>query len=348
MPAREAAIIDRLVSAHALPTDDYAYLLEHSTADGRARLAREAVAACTAVYGARVFTRGLIEFSNYCKNDCLYCGIRRSNASCTRYRLTPEAIFACTDEGYKLGFRTFVLQSGEDGWFEDARLCAIVDHIKTAHPDCAITLSAGERSRESYAALRQAGADRYLLRHEAIDQALYRSLHPSSMSWENRLRCLDDLRDLGYAVGVGFMVGAPGQTAQHLAEDLAFIERFQPEMCGIGPFVPHHATPFANEAPGSVELTCLLLSIIRLIRPTVMLPATTALETVDGQGREKGVLSGANVVMPNLSPLGVRHAYELYDNKACTGDEAAEGWKSLEARMRAIGFELAVDRGDPR
>ena len=348
MQARESEIIERLVSEHALPLDDYAYLLESSTADGRARLAHEAVAACVAAYGARVFARGLIEFSNYCKNDCLYCGIRRSNASCERYRLSQDDILACTDEGYRLGFRTFVLQSGEDGFFDDARLCAIVKRIKTAHPDCAITLSVGERSRESYAALRRAGADRYLLRHEAIDAGLYRSLHPASMSQENRLRCLEDLRDLGYAVGAGFMVGAPGQTALHLAADLKFIERFQPEMCGIGPFVAHHATPFAREASGSVELTCLLLSIIRLIRPTIMLPATTALETVDERGREKGVLAGANVVMPNLSPMGVRRAYELYDNKACTGDEAAEGWRSLEARMQAIGFELAVDRGDPR
>ena len=250
--------------------------------------------------------------------------------------------------GYELGFRTFVLQGGEDMWFSDERLCAIVASIRERHPDCAITLSMGERSRESYARLRQAGADRYLLRHETADPEHYALLHPAAMSFDNRMRCLHDLRELGYAVGVGMMVGSPYQTPRHLAEDLAFIDRFKPEMCGIGPFIPHHATPFADRPAGTLEQTCYLLSIIRLIHPSVLLPATTALGTIDPMGREKGVLAGANVVMPNLSPADVRQKYLLYDGKICMGDEAAECRRCLDLRMERIGYHVVVDRGDPR
>ena len=338
----------KLCELRCLSVDEYARLISERTEGDAKGLAKFAFEECERVYGDAVFSRGLIEFTNYCANDCLYCGIRRGNAECNRYRLTDDQIAACADQGYDLGFRTFVLQGGEDPHSTDEWLCHIVRSLKEAHPDCAVTLSVGERSRESYARLREAGADRYLLRHETASPVHYRKLHPRSMSYENRMRCLDDLRDLGYAVGVGFMVGSPFQTPSDLAADLKFIEQFKPEMCGIGPFVPHHATPFASFAGGTVELTCFLLSIIRIIQPNILLPATTALGTIDDEGREKGILAGANVVMPNLSPAEVRADYELYDNKICTGDEAAECAGCLGARMLAVGRRLVVDRGDPK
>ena len=298
------------------------------------------------IYGKRVFTRGLIEFSNYCRNDCLYCGLRRGNAACQRYRLTPEEILDCTDEGYDLGFRTFVLQSGEDGFFTDAVLCPLVAAIKERHPDCAVTLSLGERSRESYQRLFDTGADRYLLRHETADPDHYARLHPPEMSWERRMRCLRDLREIGYQVGCGFMVGSPFQTEAHLARDLKFVEEFRPDMCGIGPFIPHKDTPFRDRPAGTLEMTCYLLSILRLIQPNLLLPATTALGTIHPTGREKGILSGANVVMPNLSPVAVRPKYSLYDNKICTGDESAQCRFCLETRMASIGYRVVTHRGD--
>ena len=348
MESRTSELIDELAHNHTLDLEGYEHLVTHQDDEAAQRLADLATGVRKDVYGTDVFVRGLIEISSICKNDCLYCGLRASNASCERYRLTPEQILLCADMGYELGFRTFVLQGGEDMWFSDERLCAIVASIRERHPDCAITLSMGERSRESYARLRQAGADRYLLRHETADPEHYALLHPAAMSFDNRMRCLHDLRELGYAVGVGMMVGSPYQTPRHLAEDLAFIDRFKPEMCGIGPFIPHHATPFASEPAGTLEQTCYLLSIIRLIHPSVLLPATTALGTIDPMGREKGVLAGANVVMPNLSPADVRQKYLLYDGKICMGDEAAECRRCLDLRMERIGYQVVVDRGDPR
>ena len=342
------ALVDKLCAQHSLEEAEYARLIEQRTDETAALLARRADAVRREIYGNAVFVRGLIEISNICKNDCLYCGIRRSNANCQRYRLTPEEILDCADEGCALGFRTFVLQGGEDAWFTDERLCALIGELKARHPDCAVTLSLGERSRESYAALRAAGADRYLLRHETADRAHYEKLHPAEMSYDNRMRCLRDLRELGYQVGCGFMVGSPHQTAAELAKDLKFIETFKPDMCGIGPFVPHHDTPFRGESAGTVELTCFLLSIIRLIHPPVLLPATTALGTIDPRGREKGILAGANVVMPNLSPVNVRKKYELYDNKICTGEESAQCKDCLNNRMRGVGYEIVTDRGDIR
>lgn len=342
------ALVDKLCAQHSLEEAEYARLIERRTDETASRLARRADAVRRDIYGNAVFVRGLIEISNICKNDCLYCGIRRSNANCSRYRLTPEEILDCADEGYALGFRTFVLQGGEDAWFTDERLCALLTALKARHPDCAVTLSLGERSRASYAALRAAGADRYLLRHETADRAHYETLHPAEMSYDNRMRCLRDLRELGYQVGCGFMVGSPYQTAAELAKDLKFIETFRPDMCGIGPFVPHHDTPFCGESAGTVELTCFLLSVIRLIYPPVLLPATTALGTIDPRGREKGILAGANVVMPNLSPVSVRKKYELYDNKICTGEESAQCKNCLNDRMRSIGYEIVTDRGDIR
>lgn len=297
-------------------------------------------------FGNQIYVRGLIEFTNYCKNDCYYCGIRRSNPNAERYRLTMEQILECTDTGYELGFRTFVLQGGEDGYYTDERLEEIIKAIKEKHPDCALTLSLGERSRKSYELFYQAGADRYLLRHETADANHYQRLHPEEMSYQHRMNCLKELKDIGYQVGCGFMVGSPGQTEETLAEDMLFIQEFQPHMVGIGPFVPHHETPFGREPGGTVEDTLYLLSLIRILEPTVLLPATTALGTIDPRGREKGILAGANVVMPNLSPTNVRKKYELYDNKICTGDEAAECRSCLSNRMKTIGCELVTHRGD--
>lgn len=342
-----------LVAAGRCPSEDgLVRLIEEGLLPGNAslreELAAKAVEVRKAIYGDAVFTRGLIEISSYCRNDCLYCGIRAGNPSAERYRLTDEQILACAREGYGLGFRTIVMQGGEDAHFTDERLAALIRAIKSEHPDTAITLSLGERGRESFRRLREAGADRYLLRHETADAEHYAKLHPAAMSFENRLQSLRDLRSLGYQVGCGFMVGSPYQTPRTLAKDLAFIASFRPEMCGIGPFVPHHATPFRDFPAGKVEMTCFLLSVIRLLHPHVLLPATTSLGTIDPTGREKGILSGANVVMPNLSPVAVRRKYELYDNKICTGEESAQCRLCLGRRMQSIGYRLVVDRGDFR
>lgn len=340
------ALLDKLEREHSLTLGEYQALIEARTPALAAELARRAVAVRERVYGRDVYIRGLIEISNYCKNDCLYCGIRRSNANCARYRLTPEEILACCEEGYALGFRTFVLQGGEDAWYTDERLCDLIAHIKDRYPDCAVTLSLGERSRESYQKLFDAGADRYLLRHETADKSHYEKLHPKQMSFDSRMDCLWELKDIGYQVGCGFMVGSPYQTARDIAKDLKFIEEFQPDMCGIGPFIPHKDTPFAGETAGSVSLTIYLLSIVRLIKPNVLLPATTALGTIHPDGREKGILAGANVVMPNLSPFSVRKKYMLYDNKLTDGDESAQSLNSLKERISAIGYDIVTDRGD--
>ena len=297
-------------------------------------------------YGHDIYVRGLIEFTNYCKNDCLYCGIRKSNTNACRYRLTKAQILNCCEQGYALGFRTFVLQGGEDCYFTDERMVDIVSSIKKFYPDCAITLSIGEKSKASYQAFFDAGADRFLLRHETYNHEHYASLHPAILTAKNREECLWHLKEIGYQVGTGFMVGSPGQTAEHLAEDMIFIKELNPQMVGIGPFIPHHDTPFAKEAAGTLELTLFMLGLLRLMIPKVLLPATTALGTIAPNGRELGILSGANVVMPNLSPTDVRKDYSLYDNKICTGEEAAECRKDLEKRMEAIGYQVVTARGD--
>ena len=298
------------------------------------------------IYGKRVFKRGLIEFTNYCKNDCYYCGIRRSNACAERYRIEKDTILACCEKGYTLGYRTFVLQGGEDGYFTDERVCEIVSEIRQNYPDCAITLSIGEKSKESYQKYFDAGADRYLLRHETANEEHYAKLHPEELSLRNRKQCLYDLKDIGYQVGCGFMVGSPYQTIETLFEDLQFIKELEPHMVGIGPFIPQKDTPFASENAGTLERTLRLLAIIRLMHPNVLLPATTALGTIHENGRELGILAGANVVMPNLSPTDVREKYKLYDNKACMGDEAVEGDANLTFRIKQIGYDLVCDRGD--
>ena len=339
-------LIRKLSETHSLNVEEYEQLIANRN-DENARLLRKlAVRVRRDFYGNDIYIRGLIEISNICRNDCYYCGIRRSNTNCERYRLSHDEILACADEGYALGFRTFVLQGGEDSYFTDEILGGIVRGIKSSHPDCAVTLSMGERSYDSYAYLKACGADRYLLRHETADPVHYSRLHPPAMSYENRMKCLRDLRELGYQVGCGFMVGSPYQTVKNLARDLKFIEDFKPDMCGIGPFIPHKDTPFHDMPAGTVELTCYLLSVIRLIHPPVLLPATTALGTIDPQGREKGIMSGANVVMPNLSPVSVRKKYELYDGKICTGEESAQCRECLSNRMRKIGYEVVTSRGD--
>lgn len=297
-------------------------------------------------YGNRVFVRGLIEISNICKNDCYYCGIRKSNRNISRYRLTEEEIYSCCETGYNLGFRTFVLQGGEDLYFSDIVLCRIVNNIKNKYPDCAVTLSMGERSYESYKNLKSAGADRYLLRHETADNTHYSKLHPAGMSLENRKKCLYNLKSLGYQTGTGFMVGSPYQTVENIISDLHFMQEIQPEMIGIGVFIPHHDTPFRDYPHGSAELNIKLISIIRLMFPKALIPATTALGTVSPDGRERGIQAGCNVVMPNLSPLMFRKSYELYDNKICTGEESAQCIECLRKRVESVGYELDMSRGD--
>lgn len=340
-------VAEKLIRTHELSREEYTELLMHwEDAELAARLREEAVKIRVRYYEDKVYTRGLIEFTNYCKNNCYYCGIRRGNSHAERYRLSREEILDCCENGYALGFRTFVLQGGEDPYYTDERMAEIIRSIRRAYPDCAITLSIGEKSYESYKLFKEAGANRYLLRHETASDELYRQLHPAEMLLSHRKQCLYDLKSLGYQVGAGFMVGSPGQKIEHLAEDLVFLKELQPQMVGIGPFIPHHETKFANEAAGSVELTLFLLSVIRILLPKVLLPATTALGTMDPRGREKGLEAGANVVMPNLSPVKNRKQYDLYDNKICTGEEAAECRGCLEQRVASVGYHLAAERGD--
>lgn len=340
-------IAEKFIKQGQLDQEEYPELLklykDQKTID---ILKQEAVRIQKKYFGNKIYTRGLVEFTNYCRNDCYYCGIRRSNTNAVRYRLTKEEILQCCENGHELGFRTFVLQGGEDPWFNDECMVDIIQTIKKNYPDCAITLSIGEKSKESYRKFREAGADRYLLRHETANEDHYRYLHPENLSLSNRKQCLYDLKELGYQIGAGFMVGAPGQTLEHLAEDLVFLKELNPHMVGIGPFIPHHDTKFAEEEAGNVELTLFLLSVIRIMLPKVLLPATTALGTLDPRGREKGFQTGANVVMPNLSPVKNRKQYELYDNKICTGEEAAECRGCLSRRARSVGYEIVTDRGD--
>lgn len=341
-------IADKFIKQNNLTKDEFVELILLAEGDNavQQKLTEEAVRLRKKYYGTDVYTRGLIEFTNYCRNNCYYCGIRKGNRNVNRYRLTKEEILDCCERGYGLGFRTFVLQGGEDPYFTDERLADIVRAIRSEYPDCAITLSVGERSYESYRLLRKAGADRYLLRHETADKELYESLHPKEMEFARRRQCLYDLKKLGYQVGAGFMVDSPGQKLRDLAEDLVFLKELDPHMVGIGPFIPHHDSRYAEEPAGSVERTVLLLTIIRILLPTTLLPATTALGTLDAAGREKGLAAGANVVMPNLSPLKNRRQYELYDNKICTGEEAAESRADLAARVEKIGYRLVSGRGD--
>lgn len=338
--------IERLKQTRDLPDEQLLQLIDHEGDDTALFEAADQVR--REHYGTDVFLRGLIEFTNYCRNDCYYCGIRRSNRCAERYRLTPEQILSCCENGYAMGFRTFVLQGGEDPRNTDEAICSLVDQIKTRYPDCAVTLSIGEKTRSSYQAYFDAGADRYLLRHETATDAHYRRLHPEELSLANRKRCLFDLKEIGFQVGAGFMVGSPGQTTKELLADLRFLQQLQPDMIGIGPFIPHHETPFAQEKPGTLELTLRMLSILRLMFPYVLLPATTALGTISPIGRELGLKAGANVMMPNLTPTDARKNYDLYDNKICMDEDAGKCRGCQENRVKSVGYRIVSDRGDVR
>ncbi len=338
--------IDWLASHQHLPPEEIEQLLTDPSEDTIQYLFNRAAAVRKQYYGTDVYVRGLIEISSYCRNNCYYCGIRKGNTKAQRYRLSKEEILLACRNGYKSGFRTFVLQGGEDPYFTDLQLIPLIQAIKKEYPDCALTLSLGERSRDSYLACFQAGADRYLLRHETANPIHYRQLHPTPMSWEHRIQCLYQLKEIGYQVGCGFMVGTPGQTKKDLAQEVAFAEEFRPHMIGIGPFLPHSQTPFAQKSAGTLQQTLMLLALLRLTLPKTLLPATTALNTLTPGGREAGILAGANVIMPNLSPPEVRGKYQLYDNKLSVGLEAIEGFAILKEQIKQIGYQTVVARGD--
>lgn len=339
------ALIDRLHEQGSLTVDEFERLLTTADADDREYARRAAVAVAQAHFGNRVFVRGLIEFSNHCRQDCLYCGIRKSNREVDRYRLDAEQVLACCAAGYELGYRTFVLQSGEDHRYSTQTMTDIVRRIRAQYPDCAITLSIGERGPQAYRAFRDAGTNRFLLRHETATPEHYAQLHPAGQTLATRMECLRTLRELGFQTGAGFMVGSPFQTVRHLATDLAFLAQFRPHMVGMGPFLPQHNTPFRDEAPGDVDLTLFLLSLVRLMLPTVLLPSTTALGTAREGGREAGILAGANVIMLNLGPTDLRAKYLLYDNKPVSGD-IVELTQAARTALARIGYEIVVDRGD--
>lgn len=338
--------IDKLRKERTLRQEEFRQLLTGCDAETLRYINRQAQEVSLLHFGNKIYIRGLIEVSNCCRNNCYYCGIRKGNPTIERYRLTEESILDCCKQGYELGFRTFVLQGGEDPALTDDRIEKTVSAIRRNYPDCAITLSLGEKPRSVYERFFRAGANRYLLRHETHNEQHYQQLHPAEMSDKRRLQCLQDLKDIGYQTGTGIMVGSPGQMVEHIIEDILFIERLRPEMIGIGPFLPHHDTPFAEYPGGTVEQTLLLLSIFRLMHPSALIPATTALATLTPDGRERGILAGANVVMPNLSPREERKKYELYNDKASLGAESAEGLAALQKQLNAIGYEISTERGD--
>ena len=338
--------IDKLRQERTLSPEELRQLLTGCDAETLRYINKQAQEVALRHFGNKIYIRGLIEVSNCCRNNCYYCGIRKGNPNIERYRLNLESILDCCRQGYKLGFRTFVLQGGEDPALTDDRIEMTVARIRQNYPDCAITLSLGEKSRDAYERFFRAGANRYLLRHETYNESHYRQLHPAEMSGKQRLQCLADLKDIGYQTGTGIMVGSPGQTVEHIIEDILFIEKLQPEMIGIGPFLPHHDTPVAQYPSGTVERTILLLSIFRLMHPSALIPATTALATLIPDGRERGILAGANVVMPNLSPREERRKYELYNDKASLGAESAEGLATLQKQLNTIGYEISTERGD--
>ena len=339
-------VIEKLYENGEASSEELEFLIDDRNEETAQKLFALARRRALENYGDKIYVRGLVEISSYCKNDCLYCGIRRSNRNAQRYRLTKDEILECCREGWALGFRTFVLQGGEDEYYTDGIMTDIIASIRAEYPDCAITLSLGEKTRETYQRYYDAGANRYLLRHETATPEHYAKLHPKELSLENRIACLKNLKEIGYQVGCGFMVGSPYQTTADIVRDLLFIKSFAPHMVGIGPFIPHHDTPFAHEPAGTAELTLFVLAIVRLMNPKVLLPATTALGTIEGDGRERGILAGCNVVMPNLSPRAVRKKYMLYDNKLSSGEEAAEARAALERRVEAIGYRVVTDRGD--
>ena len=341
-------LVEQLASDHRLDTKSLSVLLRSCTTDTHVLQQLRDCAGRTPQQqlGLGIYIRGLIELSSFCRCDCLYCGLRRSNRTADRYRLTQEEVMECCREGYNLGFRTFVLQGGEDGTHTDAWLEELLSKMRSSYPDVAITLSLGERSEESYIKLKRAGANRYLLRHETANNELYDALHPAGRGLQHRIECLEALKRTGYQVGMGMMIGVKGQTLDNIVEDLELIEKMQPEMVGIGPFLPHKATPLGGEPAGDLALTLATVAIVRLMLPAALIPSTTALATLTPRGRLEGILSGANVVMPNLSPSDVRAKYAIYENKASWGKEAAEGLAALEAELQTIGYHIDYSRGD--
>lgn len=339
-------LIEKLWQDTVLAKEEYVYLIRNCSMEDRELLAARAEEVRQSYYGKDVYVRGLIEFTNYCRNNCYYCGIRAENKKADRYRLSAEEILECVEEGYTLGFRTFVLQGGEDFSYSTEDIGSLIAEIKKRHNDCAVTLSLGERERDVYQYWYDCGADRYLLRHETASKEHYEKLHPQNLSFGHRIKCLYNLKEIGYQTGAGFMVGSPFQTAEHLAADLLFLKELQPHMAGIGPFIAQKDSPFAGYVDGTLEQTLLMLSLVRLTLPRVLLPSTTALGTIHPQGRELGILAGANVVMPNLSPVSVREKYQLYDNKICTGEESAQCRQCLDKRMESIGYHIVTARGD--
>ena len=339
-------LAQRLVCERTLHAEQFRALIELCDDHTLDYLRQEAVRTAQKRFGLGIFVRGLIEISSFCRNDCFYCGLRRSNRSAERYRLSHEQIMECCEEGYQAGLRTFVLQGGEDGQLTDEWLEDIISAIRKKYPDVAITLSLGERSRESYERLYLAGATRYLLRHEAADKELYCSIHPTEMSYDNRIACIENLKAIGYQTGMGMMVGVAGQSADSLVQDLLLLERLQPQMIGIGPFIPHRDTPLGDRPAGDLRRTLLMLSIVRIMHPDALIPSTTALATLTPEGRKLGVLSGANVIMPNLTPQSERRKYAIYENKAASGSEAIEGLRELERELAEIGYHIDYSRGD--
>ncbi len=339
-------LLDTLSIQRVLQSEEYLYILDHIDMQGYTHLCELSRKVTNESYGKDVFMRGLIEFSNYCKQDCYYCGIRKSNNHAQRYRLTIDQILDCCSEGYRLGYRTFVLQGGEDAYFTTGRIEMLIRNIKTAYPDVAVTLSLGERKEEEYVRFFQAGADRYLLRHETASPTLYANLHPASMKQKERVAALHQLKQIGYQVGAGCMVHSPGQENTDLLEDLLFLQQFKPHMCGIGPYLSHQNTPLAGEESGTVEETITMVALVRLMLPNCLLPATTALGTLNPTGREQALLAGANVVMPNLSPTSVRELYEIYEGKICTGDEAAHCRGCIQRKIEHVGLSVNMGRGD--
>ncbi|QUH21720.1 [FeFe] hydrogenase H-cluster radical SAM maturase HydE [Alkaliphilus sp. B6464] len=338
-------LIDKLYKTNGLDYDELVFILDHIEESGKSYLIEKAHETRMKIYGDKVYMRGLIEFTNYCKKGCKYCGINASNKNVERYRLTLEDILQCCDVGYRLGYRTFVLQGGEDDYYLDNMIVGIITEIKDKYPDAAVTLSMGEKSYESYEKYYKAGADRYLLRHETASRKLFERIHRNS-NYDNRMECLWNLKKIGYQVGAGFMVGIPTQTKEDLAKDILFLKELEAEMVGIGPFIPHMDTIYKDEEGGTLNDTITMLALTRLFLPYSLLPATTALGTIHPLGREQGIRAGANVVMPNLSPTKVREKYSLYDGKICTGDEAAECRSCIENRIVSTGFSVDMSRGD--
>lgn len=338
-------IIDKLYKTNNASREELEFLLDNLNEDSKKYLIEKANLTRMKTYGDKVYLRGLIEFTNYCVRNCTYCGIRALNKNAERYRLTIDEILECAELGDRLGYKTYVLQGGEDPYFTDDVMVYIISKIKKRFPENAITISLGERSYESYKKMFEAGADRYLIRHETATKELYEKLHPGA-SFENRRKCLENLKEIGYQIGSGFMIGLPGQKNSDLVNDLLYVKELNPHMVGIGPFISHKDTPLKDEKNGTLEDTINLIALLRLLLPSALIPATTSLGTINPLGRELGIKAGANVVMPNLSPTSVRKKYSLYDGKICTGDEAAECRNCIEGRINRAGFKVEVSRGD--